>query len=195
MAEGSEEFDPRAILAALERSYVDYVLIGGLARVLRGSYEITHGVDVCPSFAASNLERLEQAAHELGSVTTRRGRPGFGELALEEPSALKTRVGELKIVAAPAGVPNGFVDLRRAATREDLGGGVRPLVASTADLARMAAALHRPQDVERLRELRRIMELEVERGLTVPPPVRTPSADRRRVTTRTGARPRGLLER
>ena len=194
MAGGSEEFDPRAILAALERSYVDYVLIGGVARVLRGSSEITRGVDVCPSFAAGNLERLAQAAHELESGTTRRARAGFDELALasEELGALKTPAGELKIVAAPAGVPNGFVDLRRAATREDLGHGVRPLVASTADLARMAAALYRAQDVERLRELRRIMELESERGLTVPPRVGTLSADRRRATARSRARPRGL---
>jgi hypothetical protein len=194
MAEKTERFDPRAILAALQRSYVDYVLIGGVARVLRGSYEITQGVDICPSFAADNLDRLEHGARELQATTTRRGRPDFSELALatDGPTALKTTVGELRIVAAPAGVPNGFVDLRRAATREDLGHGVRPLVASTADLARMAAALHRPQDVERLRELRRIMELEVERGLTVPPPAPTPSADRRRVTARTHARSRGL---
>jgi hypothetical protein len=33
------EFDPRGLLAALEREYVAYVLIGGLARVLRGTEE------------------------------------------------------------------------------------------------------------------------------------------------------------
>jgi len=67
----------------------------------------------------------------------------------------------LKLVPEPAGTRRGFDDLRRAATREHIGEGLRPNVASLPDLARMAAALGREQDVERLRELRRMMELEV----------------------------------
>lgn len=186
MADGSYHFDPRAILGALERSYVDYVVIGGLARVLRGACEITHGVDICPSFAANNLERLAQAARELEARTARRGQPAFNEsaLATEEPIGLKTTFGELKIAAAPAGVPSGFVDLRRTATREDLGHGVRPQVASTADLARMTASLHRAPDIERLRALRRIMELEVTREPAVVPAVRGASRDRLRAAAR-----------
>jgi hypothetical protein len=42
-------FDPRAILASLERSGASYIVIGGLARVLRGADEITAGLDICPS--------------------------------------------------------------------------------------------------------------------------------------------------
>jgi hypothetical protein len=59
------KFDPRAILAALERNYVDYVVIGGFARVIRGADEITLGVDITPSFAKDNLARLAQALDEL----------------------------------------------------------------------------------------------------------------------------------
>jgi hypothetical protein len=44
----------------------------------------------------------------------------------------------------------------------------------------MTAALHRPEDVAHLRELRRIMELEVERELTVTPGIRGPSSGRGR---------------
>ena len=62
-------FDPRAILAALERNYVDYVLIGGLARVLRGTDEITNGVDICPSFLGENIVRLERAVAELEAAS------------------------------------------------------------------------------------------------------------------------------
>lgn len=65
------------------------------------------------------------------------------------------------IVRGPTGIPNGYVALRRAATREDLGHGLKPLVASSGDLAAMAAALGREQDRERLAMLRRIVELEV----------------------------------
>jgi hypothetical protein len=59
-------FDPRAILAALERNYVSYVLIGGFARVIRGTDELTDGVDVCPSRKPDNLEALASIPHELG---------------------------------------------------------------------------------------------------------------------------------
>lgn len=43
MTPAGGEFDPRAPLAALEATYVDYVLIGGLAQVLRGVDVTTRG--------------------------------------------------------------------------------------------------------------------------------------------------------
>lgn len=101
---------------------------------------------------------------------------GF-DLAVTEQSltqdpvvGLATPFGELKIILAPAGAPRGFVALRGAASKENLGHGLQPYVASVGDLAAMAAALHRPQDIERLPELRRIMELEVDRQQTLGPP-------------------------
>ena len=54
---------------------------------------------------------------------------------------LRTGAGELKIVPEPEGTRGGYDDLRRAASREPLGRGLRPSVASIGDLARMAAAL------------------------------------------------------
>jgi hypothetical protein len=183
MAAGAE-FDPRTLLGALERHYVDYVLIGGLARVLRGTGELTHGVDICPSFSPTNLKHLADALRELNA---RRGRSAVNVdeelITSDPPSALLTDAGPLRIVGAPAGAPNGFVDLRRGATKEALGQGLRPLVASTPDLARMAAALESDQDPQRLRQLRRIIELETQRPLT--PPSATPSAINRQPVTRT----------
>jgi hypothetical protein len=89
--------------------------------------------------------------------------------------------GGLSIVSGPAGASGGFADLRRPATKEHLGHGLQPLVASTGDLARMAAALHREEDIRRLPELRRTMELEADRALTfVPPPEPSARALRRR---------------
>jgi hypothetical protein len=78
-----------------------------------------------------------------------------------------TPSGVVKVVPEPAGTRKGYEDLRRAATREHLGHGLRPNVASVADLARMSAALGREQDLARLPELRRILELEIafQRGL------------------------------
>jgi hypothetical protein len=93
--------------------------------------------------------------------------PSSPELKAPEPLTLDSAWGIVKVVAEPAGTRKGYDDLRRAATREHLGEGLRPNIASVADLARMAAALGRDQDLARLPELRRILELEVtlQRGL------------------------------
>jgi hypothetical protein len=152
------------------------VLIGGLAQVLRGADHVTAGVDICPSFAAGNLERLSRAVVDLGAKRFD-GEPlelTDETLGSEAVVSLATSAGPLQIIGSPAGAPKGFVDLRRAATKEHLGQGIQPLVASVGDLARMAAALDRDQDLPRLGQLRRIMELEANREQTLSPP--SPSA-------------------
>ncbi|MGI8863806.1 MAG: hypothetical protein ACR2JH_05310 [Solirubrobacteraceae bacterium] len=181
MAGAEQQFDPRAILAALERNHANYVLIGGFARVIRGADEITHGVDITPSFAPDNLARLAAALTELDS-RRHDGQPlAISDDGLAESiTGLSTSAGVLNIVSSPAGAPAGFADLRRAATKEHLGHGVQPLVASVGDLARLAAALHREQDVARLPQLRRIIELEADRQVTITPPRRTTAIDRLR---------------
>jgi hypothetical protein len=189
MSPRKQRFDPLAILAALEQSYVSYVLIGGLAQVLRGADLLTTGVDICPSFVKNNLDRLSDAITELG-VTGADGRPVAldDEVLTREPVLeVLTGAGELRVIASPAGVPNGYVDLRRAANREDLGQGVRPVVASAGDLAAMAAALGRERDLERLPALRRIVELETDRH-RAPERVATPAPPRRSPGARRGPR-------
>jgi hypothetical protein len=170
-------FDPRSILASLERSGTNYIVIGGLARVLRGVDETTTGLDISPGLTADNIERLKRALAELNAA-----RPDGFELTLTEHTLgrepfieLSTPFGELNMVSQPAGVPRGFVALRGAATKENLGQGLQPYIASAGDLAAMAAALHRDEDLVRLPVLRRIMELEVDRRQTIGPPVPPPS--------------------
>ncbi len=158
------EFEPRAMLAVLERNYVNYVLIGSLAQVIRGADRTTHGVDISPQASSDNRERLRTALDELDVRASDAHGLDFERWFEHEVNEFTTGVGQLKVVFAPAGAGRGFTDLRRAATQEHLGRGLRPLVASSGDLARMAAALHREQDVARLPELRRIMELEADRA-------------------------------
>jgi hypothetical protein len=154
-------FDPYAILAPLEQRRVTYVLIGSFARVVRGAEESPNGVDLVPSYRGSNLERLQQAVTDLGAVRTDAQPPNIDENMLDDEPVIElaTPQGELKVVAAPAGT-RGYDDLRRAATREYLGQGLRPTVASTGDLARMLAALGRVDDLPNLNALRRIAQLE-----------------------------------
>ena len=92
-------FDPRGLLSALHRNYVNYVLIGGLARVIRGTDEITSGVDVCPSLRPDNLERLGKALEELEARRTDRRRLTVDEetLAGDPVIRLRTSTGELKL--------------------------------------------------------------------------------------------------
>ncbi|MCP9486157.1 MAG: hypothetical protein MSC30_09865 [Gaiellaceae bacterium MAG52_C11] len=159
-------FDPYAILAALERRRVNYVVIGAFARVVQGAEEITHGLDVVPAIRAENLRRLALALDDLGASRVDGERVVLDEATIhgEAPLELSSPAGELKVVPEPAGTRGGYDDLRRAATREPIGKGLRPSVASTADLARMLAALGRETDVPKLIALRRLQALERDLG-------------------------------
>jgi hypothetical protein len=163
-------FDPLSILAALQRAGVTAVLIGGLARVVRGADEVTTSLDICPSLLTANLTRLHDALTDLEATRPDRRTLLVNEEALRAAPVLdlSTRFGDLKIVATPAGAPRGYEALRAGATSEHLGHGLRPLVASTGDLIAMAAALGRPQELERWPMLRRILELEADPAALVP---------------------------
>jgi hypothetical protein len=157
----SKPFDPYAILTALERNRITYILIGGFARIIQGTEELTRGLDLVPSLRAENLRRLRLALDDLNAR-----RPDNGPLLLEREVArqpvleLRSDGGELKVVPEPVGTRGGYDDLRRAATREPIGRGLRPRVASIGDLARMLAALGREQDLAPLQQLRTLAELE-----------------------------------
>ncbi|HEX6489852.1 MAG TPA: hypothetical protein VF002_00610, partial [Gaiellaceae bacterium] len=58
-------FDPYALLQALERERVSYVIVGGFARVVHGSAETSDGLDVVPSLREENLRRLGRALEQL----------------------------------------------------------------------------------------------------------------------------------
>lgn len=152
--------DPYAILAALERHRVTYILIGSFARVVRGAEELPDGVDLVVPQRPETFRRLEQALGELGATLDDGKALTLDENAPEQAVfELTSPDGTIKVVLEPAGT-RGYDDLRRASTREYLGRGLRPSIASTGDLARMLGALGREQDGSKLQALRRIAELE-----------------------------------
>ncbi|HEX5469545.1 MAG TPA: hypothetical protein VFW80_10920 [Gaiellaceae bacterium] len=161
----TDVFDPIAILRALDQRRVAYIVIGALGRVIQGSDELTDGVDIVPSTREENLRKLGFA---LDDINARRvdGKPLALDQGLRDGQVLEleTDAGELKVVPEPAGT-RGYDDLRRDASREPLGSGLRPSVASLGDAARMLAALGRDEDLDRLRTLRRVIELERQLGL------------------------------
>ncbi len=159
-----EPFDPIAVLRALDRRRVAYIVIGGLGRVIQGSPEVTDGTDVVPSLREENLRKLALALEDVNARRRDGKRLTADDLAGEPVLALDTDAGEVKIVTEPAGT-RGYEDLRRAASREPLGSGLRPSVASLGDHARMLAALGRDEDAGKLRTVRRLIELERQLGL------------------------------
>jgi hypothetical protein len=160
-------FDPRGLLAALDRHRVAYIVVGAFARVIQGADEVTRGVDIVPSTQEQNLRRLDAALAELGARRPDGTEPSLADAAAPEPVlVLTTDRGELKIIPAPDGT-RGYEDLRRAATREHIGQGLRPAVASLGDLSRMLAALGRGDDMPKLLDLRRLAELEISHGIEI----------------------------
>jgi hypothetical protein len=151
-------FDPYTILAALERRRVEYVVIGSFARVVRGAEELPNGLDIVPSLRPPNVQRLEEALADL-KAEGGDGDPISLDETVDDLIHATSSAGELAIVPEPEGT-RGYDDLRRAGTREPLGRGLRPSVASTGDLARMLAALGRDEDRPKLQALRQVAELE-----------------------------------
>jgi hypothetical protein len=167
----AEVFDPYALLQALERQRVTCVVVGGLGRVIHGSDELTDGLDIVPLMREENLRRLGLALEDLDARRPDGKRLVFErDLSRQPVLELQTEAGELKIVPEPAGT-RGYDDLRRRATREPIGHGLRPSVASPDDHARMLAALDRQQDQVPLQTMQRLLELERElhrgRGLSI----------------------------
>lgn len=159
-------FDPYTILQELAAVRTGFVLIGGLARVIHGSDETTRGLDLAPSLNKESLRRLGQALDNLHA----RGVDGQPlDLSDLDPKRepvieLASDTGQIKIVPEPAGT-RGYEDLRIRANHEPLGHGVRPAVASPADLVRMMEALTRQPDPLVLETMRRVLEFE--RHLTI----------------------------
>jgi hypothetical protein len=162
VAEQAPAFDPYEQLAALSRHHVSFVVIGAFARVIHGTAELTEGIDITPSMREDNVARLKNGLHDLDAK--RRDRKRLDLHTLDQPViALRTRAGELKLIPTPAGT-RSYDDLRRHASREPLGQGIRPQVASPGDLARMLGALEQPERLPTLLRLRRLIELECERN-------------------------------
>ncbi len=169
-----QPFDPYALFEALDRERFGYVVIGAFARVVHGSAETTRGLDIVPSLREESLRRLARVLDDLEAKTAD-GKPVRPEqLAVAERTWLQTRAGSLGVVPTPWGT-RGYDDLRIRANRENLGRGIRAPIASAVDLARMLDASPRPEDIERLHRLQRMLEVErqlvrerrLSRGLTI----------------------------
>jgi hypothetical protein len=145
------EFRPRPILDALLAHDVDFVLIGGMAGIVRGSSYPTFDVDIAYGRGWENLERLAAALNDLGAQL-RGALPGLPFIldakTLENGAhfTFVTRFGSVDILTDPEGAPR-YDELKRAAGEPEELEGVKILVASLDHLIAMKEAAGRTKDM------------------------------------------------
>lgn len=152
------------MLRVLQEHDVLFVVVGVIAAIAQGSPIATRDLDVTPSQASDNYERLAAALAELDAKLRLPDGTGLDfpieprYLAGNTAWTLLTRFGVLDVVYVPAGT-RGFDDLRRQAVELDLGTGKPVLVASLIDVIRMKEAAGRPKDQASLPALRQTLEI------------------------------------
>jgi hypothetical protein len=155
--------DVEAILGALDRHRVVYVLIGGLAARLHGSPLLTEDLDITPEASRDNLARLALALQELDARLRGAEEVDFPlddrSLASANVLTMTTQAGWLDICSRPAGGQSYETLAPNAETYELFG--LRVRVASVDDLIRSKSAAGRDKDLRGLPALR---ELQRRRG-------------------------------
>ena len=157
------EFHPRPILETLLAHGVDFILIGGLAGVARGSAYPSFDVDVAYARDRANLDRLASALRELGA--TLRGAPPDLPFLLDAKTlenganfTFDTKFGSLDILSDPVGAPR-YEALKNAAGDAVPVDGVPIYVASLDHLIAMKEAAGRPKDKLMATEYRVLSDL------------------------------------
>jgi Nucleotidyl transferase AbiEii toxin, Type IV TA system len=143
------DFRPTALIGAIVRAGVDFVVIGGVAVVVQASPRFTRDLDISYATHTANLERLRSLLVALDARL--RGveadvpfTPDARTLRHAQLLTLTTRDGDLDLLVDPPGSP-GYPALRRHADIVNLDG--EPVrIASLEDLIEMKRAAGRPQD-------------------------------------------------
>src|ERR1044071_5894952 len=144
------EFEPQPMLRALLAHAVDFVVIGGLAGMARGSSYPSYDLDLAYARNSENLERLADALRELGA--TLRGAPQDVPFLLDARTlrnganfTFDTRWGALDILSDRVGAPP-YGRLKQGAGDPRPIEGERVAVASLDDLIAMKEATGRTKD-------------------------------------------------
>ena len=159
MAEEPPRLDATALLRHLVEGGVDFVVIGGIARVLLASARVTKDLDISYSRDERNLEALGAVLEDLDARL--RGVeedlpfvPDAVSLDRVQMLTLSTKFGWLDILAFPSGA-SAYEALRRNAETFEIGD-FEIRVASIDDMIAMKRAAGRTQDLADIEELESI---------------------------------------
>lgn len=157
--------DPERLVEVLARHEVEYILVGGSALIIHGiGSRETYDLDIVPSAAEDNLERLGGALRELGAKVVTHWSAADDELHVDESTFepavfrdnpflhLVTPAGRLDVILRPGGADGGFDELAPGAVRARLGN-VDLAISGVPDLIRMKEATGRMKDREDLRAI------------------------------------------
>jgi hypothetical protein len=153
--------DAKAILTALARARVDFVVIGGIGAVLRGVMMATGDVDVVHSRSPENTHRLVPVLRSLEacyiSALPQRIEPTEVELASPLHHLLETRFGRLDLLGA---IVRGleYPDLLPRASSVSLGPDVAVEVLDLPALIELKELTGRAKDQAHLLLLRAALE-------------------------------------
>ena len=153
-AAGEPELNAAAIVAALNRCQVRYVIIGAFAAIAQQApIPATRDIDLTPEASEENLARLSQALKKLGARIRTEAVPDglpFGHdaasLAAADVWHLICADGEFDISFYPSGFEAGYAQLAVNAHRLRVGE-VEVVVADLADVIRSKEAAGRPKDL------------------------------------------------
>jgi predicted nucleotidyltransferase len=156
------EFRPTALLEALNRHGVDFVVIGGIAAITHGSARLTQDLDITYATDQPNLKAL--GATLLGLKASLRGVEEDVHFVPDERTlkrttilTLDTTAGPLDLLTQPPGAPP-YEQLRRDAKRVTLDS-TWFLIASIDHLVAMKIEAGRPRDLGDIDELNAIRKL------------------------------------
>lgn len=152
---GGLSLNPAAIVAALNRHQVRYVIIGAFAAIAQQApIPATRDIDFTPDASQDNLDRLSHALTDLGArIRTEAVPEGLPfshdatSLAAAEVWNLVCSDGEFDLSFHPSGFVGGYAELAANAHRVRVGE-VEVVVADLADVIRSKESAGRPKDLQ-----------------------------------------------
>lgn len=167
------DLDIDAVVDALDRHGVRFIIVGGQAARFWGSPSLTQDFDAAYARDRENIERLAAALRDLDAKLRVAKVDEDLPFRLDADTlerglnfTFRTPVGDLDFLGLPAGV-NGFDELEPNAATLEIGGH-EVLVCALDDLIRMKAAAGRRKDLVELEVLRALRDERDRRGMTEP---------------------------